>query len=92
MMTPGRRGVQALRDDPGQLAGDQGELLRPTSHGAAAPAHVHDSFRCPEHVYGCPCPDLDEWLCNPYWVRDHCPDELLVMPDDPRYEATAVKP
>jgi hypothetical protein len=33
----GRRGVQARRDDPGQLAGDQGELLQPTSHGVAVP-------------------------------------------------------
>jgi hypothetical protein len=47
-------------------------------------SHVHDSFRCPEHVYGCECLNLDEWLCNPYWVRGHCPDGLLVMPDDLR--------
>lgn len=48
----------------------------------AEAAHVHDSFRCPEHVRGCDCPDLDAFLCNPYWVRGHCPDELPLMPQD----------
>lgn len=52
--------------------------------------HVHDPFRCPVHVPGCDCADLDGYLCNPYHVAGHCPDDLLVMPDDPRYSrATA---
>jgi hypothetical protein len=54
--------------------------------GTPAEEHVHDAYRCPEHIYGCDCPDLDEWVCNPYWVNGHCPGELLVMPDDPRCE------
>ena len=48
-------------------------------------SHVHDAFQCPVHCRGCDCPDLDRYLCNPYWVNGHCPSGLLVMPDDPRY-------
>lgn len=49
---------------------------------AAGEKHYHDSFRCPEHADNCSCPDLDEYLCNPYWVSGHCPDGLLVMPEE----------
>jgi hypothetical protein len=48
----------------------------------ATAAHIHDSHRCPAHVDGCSCPDLENWLCNPYWIADHCPDEIEVMPQD----------
>ena len=51
--------------------------------------HVHDPFRCPAHAPGCDCPELEGCLCNPYHVAGHCPDELDVMPDDPRYRETA---
>jgi hypothetical protein len=42
--------------------------------------HVHDPFRCPAHVGGCGCPDLEGWTCNPYHVAGHCPGDLAVMP------------
>jgi hypothetical protein len=51
--------------------------------------HVHNPFTCPAHVPGCGCPDLDGSLCNPYRVGGHCPDDLPVMPDDPRYQGSA---
>ena len=48
---------------------------------AARPdAHDHDAYRCPAHVDGCGCPDLDNWQCNPYYVAGHCPDAIDVMP------------
>ena len=49
------------------------------------PKHIHDSYQCPTHCWGCNCPNLEEWICNPYWVNEYCPDNLEVMPDDPRY-------
>lgn len=52
--------------------------------------HIHDSYRCPEHVDWCNCPNLDEWLCNPYWVSGHCPDGLLRMPIDVIHAAPKV--
>ena len=42
--------------------------------------HVHDPFRCPAHVEGCDCPDLENWVCNPYHAAGHCPDDIQVMP------------
>jgi hypothetical protein len=51
--------------------------------------HVHDPFRCPAHAPGCDCPELEGCLCNPYHVAGHCPDDLDVMPDDPRYREAA---
>lgn len=42
--------------------------------------HAHDPFRCPAHCDGCDCPDLDAYLCNPYYIAGFCPDDLLVMP------------
>jgi hypothetical protein len=46
--------------------------------------HVHDAFRCPAHVYGCSCPDLEGYVCNPYCDLEYCPAGIEVMPDDPR--------
>lgn len=42
--------------------------------------HRHDPWQCPEHIDWCDCPDLDGWLCNPYWVNGYCPDSILRMP------------
>ena len=47
-----------------------------------ADSHAHDSFRCPAHVRGCRCPDLEGHLCNPYYVAGPCPDDLEIMPAD----------
>jgi len=44
--------------------------------------HVHDSYQCPAHVRGCNCPDLENYLCNPYCVVGHCPDAIELMPGD----------
>lgn len=57
------------------------EMFERARHGMP---HIHDSFQCPAHAEGCDCPDFDTYLCNPYWVANHCPDNLNVMPDDPR--------
>jgi hypothetical protein len=46
--------------------------------------HVHDPFRCPAHVPGCGCPDLEGYVCNPYCDLEYCPAGLEVMPGDPR--------
>ena len=52
--------------------------------------HVHNPYYCPAHEPRCGCPDLNGSLCNPYRQAGRCPDDLRVMPDDPRYqEATA---
>lgn len=48
--------------------------------GASPAAHVHDAFRCPAHAEGCDCPDLENWLCNPYFDPGYCPDGIEVMP------------
>jgi hypothetical protein len=42
--------------------------------------HVHDSYMCPAHVGACNCPNIEEYLCNPYYVAGHCPDNIEVMP------------
>lgn len=36
---------------------------------------MHDPYRCPAHVGDCGCPDRSGWLCNPYYVAGHCPDD-----------------
>lgn len=51
----------------------------------AAAAHVHNPFTCPAHAPGCGCRDLGASMCNPYRKVGYCPDDLPVMPDDPRY-------
>lgn len=48
--------------------------------------HAHSPSLCPAHVSGCcGCPDLENWLCNPYYVPGFCPDaiELMPGPSDP---------
>lgn len=41
---------------------------------SAAPAHVHNEWRCPPHIEGCGCPDPENSLCNPYYSAGYCPD------------------
>lgn len=51
--------------------------------------HVHSPFYCPAHLPRCACPDLGGSRCSPYQKAGYCPDDLLVMPDDPRYRKAA---
>lgn len=46
--------------------------------------HAHNPWTCPAHAPGCGCPDLPGAACNPYHRPGDCPDDLDVMPDDPR--------
>jgi hypothetical protein len=44
--------------------------------------HEHNAFLCPSHVNGCDCQDKENTVCNPYQDPAHCPDQILVMPQD----------
>jgi hypothetical protein len=54
-----------------------------------AAGHAHDAFRCPAHVRGCDCPDLGNFLCNPYCELGYCPDAIHMMPGDEEAYAPA---
>lgn len=49
-------------------------------------AHTHDAFMCPPHVDNCSCPELkdftvlEDYICNPYFVKGYCPFQIEVMP------------